>query len=60
MPIIGSDNGDDLFAEDLSAIEAEELPTDAALASFATISSGSSASCPASSAASLSTASSWG
>lgn len=55
-----SDNGDELFAEDLSDVQAEELPTDAALASFASLSSGGSASCPASSASSVGSASSWG
>lgn len=59
MADITQDNGDDLFAEDLTALDVEELPTDAALASFACISSGSSASCP-SSASSLGCASSWG
>lgn len=59
MPSVISDNGDDLFAENLTDVGAEELPTDAALASFGTVSSGSSASCP-SSASSIGSASSWG
>jgi hypothetical protein len=52
------DNGAELFAEDLSALEIVELPSDAALASFGTLSSGSSASCP-SSASSVGCASSY-
>lgn len=60
MPLENHDTGAELFAEDLTALEATELPSDAALASFSSFSSGSSASCPASSAASVATASSIG
>lgn len=60
MEDIHADNGEELFAEDLSQVDVEELPTDAALASLGSLSSGSSASCPASSASSVGSASSWG
>jgi len=60
MSTLAQDNGDELFAEDLTAFDVEELPDDAALASFGTFSSGSSASCPGSSASSVGSASSWG
>ncbi|GAA3422844.1 thiocillin family RiPP [Streptosporangium sandarakinum] len=50
----------DLYAEDLTDVEAEDLPGETALASLSSLTTAGSASCPASSASSLTTAGTFG